>query len=82
MPMTSAGRATAIYNQIAASANFSKLSAAEQSALQAQIQLIWGTGDLTYIQGNALVNTNDTGTVTSGPGSGGAVIATGIGTVT
>lgn len=37
---------------------------------------------VSHIQANAVVNTNDTGTVTSGPGSGGAVVATGVGTVT
>lgn len=56
MAMTPAARATAIYNKIAASPNFSKLSPTEKSALQAQIQSIWGDGDLVYIQTNADVS--------------------------
>lgn len=54
MAMTQAGRAAAIYNAISSSsANFSKLSAAEKSAMQTQIQQVWGGGDLVYIQTNA-----------------------------
>lgn len=56
MPMTNAGRASAIYNAIASSsASFSKLSAAEKTAMQNQIQAVWGAGDLAYIQTNATV---------------------------
>jgi hypothetical protein len=60
MAMTDSGRATAIYNQIAAGPNFSKLSASEKSGLMTSLQNIWGTGDLTYITGNAQVNPGST----------------------
>ena len=54
--MTSSARGTAVYNAIAGlSPNFAKLSAAEQSALQTQIQTIFGA-DLTYVTTNAQVN--------------------------
>ena len=40
-----------------------------------------GADVVTEIKVNALVATTDAGSVTSGPGSGGAVVATGTGTV-
>jgi tRNA A37 threonylcarbamoyltransferase TsaD len=39
------------------------------------------TAIVNYIQSNAVVSTTDAGTVTSGPGLGGTVAATGTGTV-
>jgi AICAR transformylase/IMP cyclohydrolase PurH len=62
----------------------SSLSSADQASISAQrdnLASIIATA-CTYVQANAVVHTNDTGTVTSGAGSGGAVVATGIGTLT
>lgn len=83
MPMTPTARALAIYNQIAAGPNFSKLSSSEQNALKAQLQSIWGDGDLVYIQANALVSTTDVVTipVTSPPGTPSAGTGVGTGTI-
>lgn len=53
MALTNAGRATAIFNQIAAGPNFDKLSEDESEALKASIETIWGTGDLTYLKASA-----------------------------
>ncbi len=53
MAMSQSGRANAIYNAIAATGNFSKLSSTEKSNLLTTIQSIWGAGDLVYIQSNA-----------------------------
>lgn len=56
--MTTAGRGQAIYDKIATSANFGKMNQAEKDALRAQLILIWGDGDLTYIKANAEVLPN------------------------
>lgn len=55
MSMSASGRGTAIYNQIAASANFDKLSDPEKLALKNQLIDIFGA-DLSYITSNATVN--------------------------
>ena len=51
---------------------------------QNQLKTAWediGQAMVTYITANAVVNTNDTGTVTGGPVAGSPVSATGVGTV-
>ena len=83
MAISNTGRATAIYNAIAALPNFGKLSASEQSALQTQIQAVWGAGDLAYIQANAEADPGTLLTTTStviAPSGGGP--CTGVGTIT
>jgi hypothetical protein len=62
----------------AANPNMGKLSAGEQAAMKSAFETLF-TADTTYITSNNTVATTDVGTVTSGPGAGGAVIATGTG---
>lgn len=66
--------------------------------IKAEIQALYGPADndatltkfcnavakavVDEIQANAVVNTNVTGTVTSGAGEGGEVVGTGLGTIT
>lgn len=75
MPMVGDVRAAAVYAAVSASnPNFSKLSADEKATLLDGFKAIYGA-DTTYIQTNALVTS--AGAVTTGAGTGGAVVATG-----
>lgn len=55
MAMSNNGRGDAIYDRIALTDNFSRLSDDEKNALRTQLRSIWGQGDLAYIKANAEV---------------------------
>ena len=90
MSMTASGRAEAIYDKIAMSSTFDELSQGEKDALKAQIELVWGDGDLEYITTNATVEPGSMAVVPSaivappagGPCSGVGTVATGTGNLT
>lgn len=84
MPMTAAGRMTALYSAVAANnPNIAKMTDSEQGALKAGMQQFFGA-DLSYIQSNADVlpatlqapTTACTVTTSLGPASGTTVAAT------
>lgn len=77
MPMTGAGMGAAIKTAIEGIPGIDVTNDAELTRYCNAL----GSAIVTYIQANALVSTNDTGTVTTGSGAGGAVVATGVGTV-
>jgi hypothetical protein len=76
MPMTPSGLSAVIKTQLEAEFGTPTDPVREQKFCDAM-----GEAIVTYIQANALVSTNDTGTVTGGVASGDPVVATGVGTV-